>query len=329
MILVTGGTGFLGSTLIKLLIEQGLAVVATKRASSAIPDMLKSSSLIEWVDADVTDYFALADIFTNVSQVYHCAAKVSYQKEDAQELFLVNVEGTAHIVNLCLEHNVRLVHVSSIAALGSSKNNKPVNELDKWEYNPKMSNYALSKYKSELEVWRGINEGLDAVIVNPSVIMGLGSYKKGSGAIFELVNNGIKIFTGGSVGIVDVEDVAKIMIQLMNSNIARERFILNAENISNKELLYRIAQLIDKKPPTIKANNLMLSAAWRLSKILSLVTGKKPVITEESVQAASSILAYSNEKITNAINYSFKPLNRTLQEIAQTYYNNDNSTQTI
>lgn len=328
VILVTGGTGFLGSTLIKLLIEQGHAVLATKRSSSAIPEMLKSSSLIEWIDADVTDYFALADIFVNINQVYHCAAKVSYQKEDAYELFQVNVEGTAHIVNLCLEHQARLVHVSSIAALGSRKDNKPVNEADKWEYDPKMSNYALSKYKSELEVWRGINEGLDAVIVNPSVIMGLGSYKKGSGAIFELVNNGIKIFTGGSVGIVDVEDVTKIMFQLMNSDIKSERFILNSENISNKELLYRIAQLIDKKPPTLKANNLMLSAAWRMAKVLSLMTGKKPVITEESVQAAASLLAFSNDKITKAINYSFKPLNHTLQEIANTYYKNDR-TQTI
>ncbi|MCA5004323.1 NAD-dependent epimerase/dehydratase family protein [Sphingobacterium bovistauri] len=326
MILVTGGTGFLGSTLIKLLIEQGNAIVATKRASSAIPDFLKSSSLIQWVDADVTDYFALADIFHDISQVYHCAAKVSYQKEDIQELYSVNVDGTSHIVNLCLEHRARLVHVSSIAALGSSKNKKPVNEADKWEYDPKMSNYALSKYKGELEVWRGINEGLEAVIVNPSVIMGIGSYKKGSGAIFELVNNGIKIFTAGSVGIVDVVDVTNIMIQLMNSSVAGERFILNSENISNKDLLSRIAVLIDKKPPTIKANSLMLSIAWRAAKIMSKITGKKPVITEESARAASELLAYSNEKITTAIDYTFIPLDSTLKEIANTYYN---KTQTI
>ena len=328
MILVTGGTGFLGSTLIKLLIEQGQAVVATKRSSSVIPDFLKSSSLIQWEDVDVTDYFALADIFENITQVYHCAAKVSYQKEDAAELYTVNVEGTSHIVNLCLEHHVRLVHVSSIAALGSSKNNTLVNELDKWEFDPKMSNYALSKYKSELEVWRGINEGLEAVIINPSVIMGIGAYKKGSGAIFELVNNGIKIFTGGSVGIVDVEDVTKIMVQLMHSDISGERFILNSENITNKELLYRIAALIDKKPPTIKANSMMLSCAWRIAKVMSKLTGKRPVITEESARAASELLAYSNKKITSAINYTFKPLNKTLEEIATTHYIK-NKTQTI
>ena len=328
MILVTGGTGFLGSTLIKFLIEQGHTVVATKRSSSVIPDFLKSSPLIRWVTADITDYFALADIFQGIKQVYHCAAKVSYQKEDAQELYLVNVEGTSHIVNLCLEFSARLVYVSSIAALGTSKNKQPVNERDKWEFHPKMSNYSLSKYKAELEVWRGINEGLDAVIVNPSVIMGIGAYKKGSGAIFELVNNGIKIFTAGSVGIVDVTDVSRIMVKLMNSSITGERFILNAENISNKELLERIANLLNKKAPTIKANNFMLSAAWRLSKIASKITGKKPVITEESARAASELLAYSNDKILSAIDYTFRPLNKTLQDIANTYYKN-NKTQTI
>lgn len=323
MILVTGGTGFLGSTIIKLLIEQGHTVLATKRKSSIIPDNIKSSNLVRWVDVDITDYFALSDLFTQVTQVYHCAAKVSYQKNDAQEMFRINIEGTSHIVNLCLENNARLVHVSSIAALGSSKSSKPVNEKDKWEYHPKMSNYSLSKYKSELEVWRGINEGLDAVIVNPSLIMGIGAYKKGSGAIFELVNNGIKIFTSGSIGIVDVEDVSKIMIQLMQSpSITGERFILNAENISNKELLSKIAKLIHKKAPTIKANSTMLSLAWRLSKIMGKITGKAPVITQESAYAAAAILAYSNEKIIKAINYSFKPLQRTLEEIANTYYNN-------
>lgn len=327
MILVTGGTGFLGSRLIKLLIEQGHAVVATKRSASTIPDTLKASSLIQWVDADVTDYFAMSDIFNDISQVYHCAAKVSYQKEDASAMFLINVEGTKHIVNLCLQHKAKLVHVSSIAALGTSKTGEPVNELDKWEYDPKMSNYAVSKYKSELEVWRGITEGLDAVIVNPSVIMGIGAYKKGSGAIFELVNNGIKIFTGGTVGIVDIEDVTKIMINLMqNDHISGERFILNSENISNKELLTRIASLIDKKAPTIKASKLMLSIAWRTAKLVSKVTGKKALITEESSRAASDLLAYSNDKILNTIDYTFKPLNLTLQEIATTYYNKKQTT---
>ncbi|HMR18272.1 MAG TPA: NAD-dependent epimerase/dehydratase family protein [Sphingobacterium sp.] len=323
MILVTGGTGFLGSTLISILIDAGKAVIATKRPSSTIPEKLKSSSLIEWVDADVTDYFVLSDIISKAKQVYHCAAKVSYQKEDAQYMHKINIEGTQHVVNLCMEYGARLLHVSSIAALGTNKFGIPVSETDKWEYDKTMSNYSLSKYKSELEVWRGIAEGLDAVIVNPSLIMGLGSYKKGSGAIFEVIKKGIKIYPPGSVGIVDVVDVAKVMVALMeDENISGERFILNSENLSHKDLMQRIARLLGKKAPTIAANGLMLNMAWRMAKIISLIKGTKPTLTRDATRAAQAKLAYSNRKITETLHYEFRPVDSILQGIANTYYNN-------
>ncbi len=322
MILVTGGTGFLGSTLIKQLIDAGKAVVATKRPASVVPEKLKSSSLVEWVDADVTDYFALSDVFPQVKQVYHCAAKVSYQKEDAASMQKINVEGTQHIVNLCLLHQVRLIHVSSIAALGTNKTGAPVSETDKWEYDKKISKYALSKYKSELEVWRGIKEGLDAVIVNPSVIMGLGSPHRGSGVIFDLVNKGLKIYPPGSVGIVDVEDVARVMITLMdNTLLSGERYILNSENLTNKDLIHRIASLLNKKKPGIQATPFMLDIAWRAAKLVAFLTRGKPSLTKESTQAAAAKLAYTNNKIIEALGgYSFKPVDQTLQEITNEYY---------
>jgi nucleoside-diphosphate-sugar epimerase len=324
VILVTGGTGFLGSTLIKLLIDDGKAVLATKRSSSQVPDILKGSSLVEWIDADVTDYFALADILAKTQKVYHCAAMVSYQPADATQMQKVNIEGTRHIVNLCLEYGVRLVHVSSIAALGQSKQNQAVSETDKWEYSKTMSSYSLSKYKSELEVWRGINEGLDAVIVNPSLIMGLGSYKKGSGAIFEIIHKGIRIYPPGSVGIVDVRDVANVMIALMErKDISGERFILNSENITHKDLMQRIAKLLDKKAPSIAANKTMLSIGWRIAKAVALIKGKKPALTRDSTRAAQEKLAYSNQKIRDILHYQFRPVDNTLQEIVTTYYNNN------
>jgi len=321
VILVTGGTGFLGSTLIKLLIDEGRAVVAIKRADSIIPEDFRASSLIQWIDADLTDYFALEDLFPNVKQVYHCAAKISYQKPDAAEMLHVNIEGTRHIVNLCIQHHARLVHVSSIAALGTNKKGLPVDENDKWERDPYISNYATSKYESELEVWRGITEGLDAVIVNPSVIMGIGSGKISSNIIFNLVNNGIKIYPPGSVGIVDVQDVAKIMILLMNTpEITGERFILNSENISNRQLLQRIAVLLGKKEPSIEAKPFMLDIAWRVAKLIAIIKNSKPALTQESTRASAAKLAYSNKKIRDSIGYTFKPLNQILEEIAETYY---------
>lgn len=320
MILVTGGTGFLGSTVIKRLVEKGNAIIALKRESSSIPDSLKASSLIEWIDADITDYFALADIFSRVTHVYHCAAKISYQKQDAEQMLHVNVQGTQHIVNLSLEYKARLVHVSSIAALGTNKLGKPVDEEDKWEYDINMSNYSLSKYKSELEVWRGITEGLDAVIINPSVIMGVNPAKSGSAVIFNLVHKGIRIYPPGSVGIVDVDDVAEIMILLMErTDITAQRYVLNSENISNKQLLTEIAGLLGKKAPTIAAKPFMLQLAWRVAKLLAKLKGKQPTLTKESAYASAAKLAYSNSKIVKETGYTFKPLAKTLQEIANTY----------
>lgn len=326
MVLVTGGTGFLGSTLIKRLVDRDsdLKVIATKRESSIIPDSLKSIPQIQWIDADITDYYSLEEVFKNINEVYHCAAQISYQKDNAATMNNINIEGTKNIVNLCLIHQARLVHVSSIAALGTNKLHQPVSEKDKWEYDKRISNYSLSKYKSELEVWRGIVEGLDAVIVNPSLIMGASAGKNGSGVVFDLVNKGLPIYTPGSIGIVDVEDVAKAMTILMSrKDISKERFILNSANITNKALLERIATLLHKKPPAIEAKPFLLNIAWRAAKLLSLITGKQPTLTKESARAAATKLAYSNKKIINTIEFSFKPLDQTLTEIAHTYTKNN------
>ncbi|MCY4781012.1 NAD-dependent epimerase/dehydratase family protein [Sphingobacterium sp. UT-1RO-CII-1] len=317
MILVTGGTGFLGARLIKLLIDDGVALIATKRESSIIPASLKSSSLIQWINADITDYFTLADLFPGITEVYHCAALVSYQKADKVKMLHTNIEGTKHLVNLCIEYNARLIHVSSIAALGVSKKNELVDENSKWDSGLKHSNYSISKYESEMEVWRGVAEGLNAVIINPSLIMGSGTEGKGSGAIFNVIKKGLNFYPLGSVGIVDVEDVAKISIILMNNTEIRgERFILNSENVSHKKLTEQIAILLNKKPPTTKVSPFMLNVAWRFAKISSFFTGETPALTKETVQAASSRLAYSNEKITNKINYTFKPVEQTLTEMS-------------
>ena len=212
------------------------------------------------------------------------------------------------------------MHVSSIAALGFSKKGLPVTEKDKWEYSPKLSKYSIAKYESEMQVWRGIAEGLDAVIVNPSIIMGLGWGQKGSRAIFDLVEKGNKLYPLGSVGIVDVSDVVRIMIDLMKSDVTAERYILNAQNISNQELLTKISELMNKPAPSIKATPMMLSIAWRLSKVVSLFNGKKPAITAESAKAANSKLHYDNSKIKAKLGYTFKPLEQTLAEVCHAYY---------
>jgi dihydroflavonol-4-reductase len=254
MILVTGATGFLGSELVLQLVQAGHIIRCTKRNSSSIPAILKPfEKQIQWVDADMMDIFALEDAFEGITQVYHCAAWVSLKQADKQAMIRNNVTGTANLVNLCLEHNVRLVHVSSIAAIGQALPGLLITENTHLEETTENDGYALSKLQSEMEVWRGIAEGLDAVIVNPSLIIGANAGVNGSGELFEIVHKGLKFYTVGTNGFVDVADVAKCMILLMNSDIHAERYIISAENIDYKSITISIAKGFGIKPPAILA----------------------------------------------------------------------------
>src|ERR1700744_1463275 len=242
MVLVTGATGFLGSELALQLAKQGLVIRCTKRASSVIPEILiPFNHKIEWVEADMLDIFALEGALTDVTQVYHCAAWVSLKQADKKEMIRANVTGTANLVNLCLQQNIRLVHVSSVAAVGQAKPGELITENHHIDRDTETDGYAISKLESEMEIWRGIAEGLDAVIVNPSIIIGANAGTTGSGQLFETVRKGLKFYTAGSCGFVDVEDVAKCMIILMNTQLNGERYIISAENRRYQQITTEIA----------------------------------------------------------------------------------------
>ncbi len=315
MILVTGATGFLGAELIHQLTAQNNRVRALKRSSSVIPDLIKENSLIDWFVADINDSETLADAFESVTQVYHCAAFISFNPKDKTKLLKINIEGTSNIVNLCVENNVRLLHVSSIAALGNAKKGELITEKDYWEYDPHVHAYAISKYEGEMEVWRGIAEGLDAVIVNPAVIIGKNAGFDGSGAIFKLVKNGLKFYTDGATGIVDVTDVAKCMILLMNSESSAERYTLSAENLNYKDFFAEIAKGFAIKAPAIEAKPWMLGIAWRAAKLASIFTREAPALTKDSARSSFNLSYYSNEKIKTTININFKPLTESIREV--------------
>ena len=315
MILVTGATGFLGAELTHQLTTQNLKVRALKRSSSIIPSLLKENALIEWFEADINDLETLADAFESVTHVYHCAAFISFDPKDKVKLLKINIEGTSNIVNLCVENSVRLLHVSSIAALGNAKKGELITEEDYWEYDPNVHSYAISKYEGEMEVWRGIAEGLEAVIVNPAVIIGKNSGFEGSGAIFKLVKDGLKFYTDGATGIVDVVDVARCMILLMNSNISAERYTLSAENLNYKTFFEEIAKGFGLKSPSIEAKPWMLGIAWRAAKLASFLTRKAPALTRDSARSSFNLSYYSNEKIKAAIHINFKPLKDSIREV--------------
>jgi dihydroflavonol-4-reductase len=318
MILVTGATGFLGSELAMQVAKQGASIRCSKRSSSVIPDILQPfQGQIEWVDADMMDIFALADALKDVTQVYHCAAWVSLKQADKKQMINANVTGTANLVNLCLQNRARFVHVSSVAAIGLAKPGDLITENHHLDPGTEADGYAISKLESEMEVWRGIAEGLNAVVVNPSIILGANAGRNGSGQLFERVRRGLKFYTAGSCGFVDVEDVAKCMISLMISNINSERFIISTENWGYKQLTTEIANAFGIKPPSIFASAWLMGIAWRAAAFMAALTGKDPAIDKISAQAASMTRNYDNSKIKKAVGIEFKPVSESIKEICQ------------
>ena len=331
MILVTGGTGFVGAHLLLELLKNNQKVKAIKRNNSNLnlvkrifsyykEDVETLLSQIEWVDGDVLDVLSLQEAMENVEKVYHCAAVVSFSPKDRDNLFKTNIKGTANVVNTALQTRIKkLCFVSSIAAIGRSESNELTSESTEWKSSKRNSTYAISKYEAEKEVWRGIEEGLNAVIVNPSVILGPGDWNNGSAKIFDTLKNGTKFYTEGVNGFVDVRDVASVMYQLMESEIVNERFIVSSENLSYRELFTLILNEYGIKPPTIKALGILLEAAWRFEKLRGGLLKTRPLITKETVNTAQNQYFYSTEKLQNAIDFKFTPVKEIIQLTAALY----------
>ncbi len=316
MILITGATGFLGAEVAQQLAVQGIAIRCTKRDGSVIPAfLLPYGKLISWVNADMLNFPALNEAFDGVEQVYHCAAWVSLKQAEKDPMIQTNVTGTANVVNLCTQYGARLVHVSSVAAIGEAKPGELITEGHHLDSATEEDGYAISKLESEMEVWRGIAEGLDAVIVNPSIIIGANAGTRGSGQLFETVRKGLKFYTSGGIGFVAVEDVAKCMIALMNSDIREERFIISAENRDYKTIVAEIARCFDVPPPETEAKPWMLELGWRLAAFWAAIRGGAPALDKVAAKSASLQRYYDNTKIKNALGINFKPISQSVREI--------------
>lgn len=329
MILVTGGNGLLGTHLLYELTSMGENVRVLKRATSDISNVervfnhyssnaIELLKKIEWVDGDILDVFSLDDALVGVDKVYHCAAIVSFKQKEKEKIYKVNAEGTANVVNACLRSGVKkLCHVSSTAALGKSDRNEIITEETKWKVSKQNSNYSISKFNAEREVWRGTVEGLHAVIVNPCVILGPGNWDDSSTAMFKTSYNGLKFYTEGGNAFVDVRDVAKVMVQLMESEIESERFLTIGENLKFKTIFDMMAIEMGKEKPKIRVEHELSEFGWRYEGLRTFITGSEPRITKEMARAAHQTFEYSNEKLKNAIGFEFTPIQDTIKNTVE------------
>ena len=321
-ILVTGGTGFLGAYIIKELVDRKYKVRATRRTGHLpffiAPDIL---SQVEWYDGDILDVVSLDEAMQGVDTIIHAAAKVSFRANDRDEMFRTNIEGTANVVNLAIEQQIsKMIYVSSVAAIGRVKNGGTVNEKQKWQESPLNTNYAISKYHAEMEVWRGMGEGLNVTVVNPSTILGYGDWNTSSCALFKNVYREFPWYTTGVNGFVDVEDVARAVVLLLDTPSNGERFILNGDNWSFRQLFNQMAAGFSKKPPHREATSFLAEIAWRMDKLKSVFTGKPSLLTKESARVSQTKTYFDNHKILDTLpGFSFTPLSETISRACNQY----------
>ncbi|PIB30815.1 NAD-dependent epimerase [Maribacter sp. 4U21] len=330
MILVTGGTGLVGAHLLYRLTSSNKNVRAIYRSDATLERVKKTFSYytdnpellfdkIEWVKADILDLPSMELAFKEIDQVYHAAALISFDPRDYKLLRKVNVEGTANVVNLCIAYRIKkLCYVSTIGAIGRSTSGLVSNEENEWT-EQHTNVYALSKYDAELEVWRGSQENLPVVIVNPGVILGPGHWQSGSGKLFSTAFKGYSYFPPGGTGFVTVCDVVKSMLELMDSSIVNERFILVGENLSYQKILIHLAKEFGRPKPTKQLQVWQLQIGRYVDWLKALITGSERKITKNTIYSLLHKETYSNEKIKRTLDFEFDSLNDTIELSCQKY----------
>ena len=328
MVLVTGATGLAGTHILVKLARQKHSIRALYRAEARkeqakrvfchyFPGEETLFDTIEWFKTTINDVPTLSEAFEGVTQVYHCAAKISFDPSHQKKLRKINIEGTANIVNLCLIHRVKkLCYMSSIATLGESPSGGSLDENAEWDPEIPNSVYAITKYGAEMEVWRGIQEGLNAVIVNPGIIIGPGFYNGGSGFLFKRIHAGMNYYTTGTTGYIAINDVVNIMYHLMIEDLNTQRYILVGENLSYKDVFDMIAKALNKPLPKKQATPYLLYLGYYLQWIGHIIFGTRRFIFKASIRSAFAHSRYKNDKVKKALKYRFTPVAEAIKETA-------------
>ncbi len=316
---VTGATGLVGSYICRYLLQQGKQVRALCRKNSSFKLVEEVRDQIDWVEGDVTDIHSLDDALNGVEFVYHCAAVISFFPADRKRLYQTNVEGTANLVNVALDHSIRkFLHVSSVSAIGETQG-RMMNEMTKWDPDHTHPYYSLSKFLAEREVWRGQAEGLKTIILNPSNILGPTEWGKKANDKFFRIWNGLKFYPSGSLGWVDVRDVAWLITQAMDRDLSPKRIILSSENLSFLEVFQLMANELDKPAPTVELPSWLLKAVSIPDTLLSSLIGKNPKVSREMAQISGLHLSYDNTLAKTLFDFNFTSVAEAVRDSAKAF----------
>lgn len=296
----------IGSFITRRLLEEGYKVRALRRADCDMNLVADFEGDVEWIEGDVLDVEGLVEAMKGAEMVVHNAAIVSFYQQDADRMRLINVEGTANVVNACLDLGVKkLCHISSVAALGRSESNKPLDEKTKWEESEFNTAYARSKYLSELQVWRGVEEGLNAVVLNPSIVLGPGDWDKSSTKLFQQVWKNSKYYVDGYLNYVDVRDITKAVVKAFSSDISGERFVLNGGRVSYYDFYKEVAENFGRKAPDFKVSSWLLKSLARLGGMMSVFTGKSHLVSKETVRLLQHPSQYDSSKAERLLDLKY------------------------
>ena len=330
--LVTGGTGLVGAHLLYHLIIAGVKPIALKRPKSNLQNVInifnfysqngeKLFNKITWIKCDILDIIDLDEIVKNIQIIYHCAALVSFNNELKNKMLEVNTVGTSNIIDLSLKYNInQICYVSSIATLGKNED-LPADENTHWSWD-NTSGYAISKYLAEMEVWRGFSEGLNGFIVNPSLIIGPGFWNSGIGTIIKKTFISGPFYVSGSCGVIDVNDLTKIMISLMDKKITNERFIINSEHISYKKLMSIISTELNLTKPSIQLPQIILKILICINIIWGKLTGKKIAISLDTIKYTKKPFLLDSSKIEKTISHSYIKTSESIKKYLELFKKN-------
>lgn len=320
MIAITGANGLLGSYIVRKLISEKEEFVALKRKGSDLSLLSDIHESITWRDADILDAVSIEEALAGVTHVIHAAAMVSFNPRAKDEIYNANVLGTKNIVDACLVNGIKkLVHISSVAALGRLKGQTVIDERSNWVDNSLNSTYAETKYLAELEVFRAHEEGLNTVILNPSVILAAANWKKSSAKLFKYVWDERPFYIDSYLNYVDVRDVANAVHQLLHAHYPGERFILNAGSVALCDFFSQIADRFRKRSPGVKLSIPLVRFIAIIEQYRSWIAGAEPLITSETARLANTRFHYQNEKIKNTLNFQFENFDKTLDWCCQYY----------